>query len=83
MEQFCALKLEEERSVWAFALKKLRPFIKKGGLFSREDVLSLVHDVYLQTYSRNFGVKLNSLIGALVDAILSNIAYKKAVKMQK
>lgn len=83
LKKRCELKLEEERSAWAFALKKLKPFIKKDGLFSKKDVLNYVHDVCLQTYYRSFGAKLNSSVGELVDTILSNIAYKKAVKMLK
>ena len=82
LKRCCELKLEEERSSWAFALNKLRPFIKKEGLFSKKDVLNFVHDVCLQTYSRNFGARLNSSLKELVDTILSNVAYKKAKKMK-
>lgn len=83
LEQFCELKLEEERNAWAFALKKLKPFINEDGLFAREDVLNYIHNIALQTYSRRIGSKINSFVPALIDSILSNLAYKKAMEMQK
>jgi len=83
LEQLCGLKLEEERNAWAFALKKLKPFIKKDGLFTKEDILNYIHNVALQTYSRSIGSKTNSFISALIDSVLSNLAYKKGMEMQK
>jgi hypothetical protein len=70
LEKSIDLKYEEERIAWAFAINKLRPIIDKEGLFSREAVTRFVHDFCLQKYSRRFGTRINSLIGATIDFLL-------------
>lgn len=54
--------LRRERNAWAYALKKIKPFL--GKKISREDVQKYIHEYALASYSRGVRKKIEEgLVG--------------------
>lgn len=72
---------ESERAAWSFALNKLRPLISKSGLFSKQSILSIIHNFFLQSYSFKFKGMMSD--DPIVKLIMSEMANRFVRKIRK
>ena len=57
-EKIAGEVVKQERDAWAFALKKLRPFMRSGAL-DKKDVLQVCHDIALRGYMNRINDVIN------------------------